>query len=380
VSSRWHLPARRQARVIIVMLAVIASLTTTGFVVAALAAPNFPGPPRVSISFPASFGAYNAAGWAAGCTPAGICGSAASDSSPVTSVAVGIYQASSGRYWDGSAFSARALVFNTAIGTNSWDYPFTPPSDGDYTVYAQAYSRFGPSQWAVVSFSYDTVPPNTPDIVGYPANPTTSTSASFVFTDNSGPDISFSCYLDSAAAAPCNGGTWHESNWVVAGRQDYTGLAPGKHCFYVYATDRAGNASPPASYCWTITITVTSSPFGVGGNLTSPLYPGTSEPLNLTFTNPNSSAITIASGGVGGGNISISSNAAGCGPANFEVLRGLTASVTIPADQTAPMSLSALGVPQADWPVIEMIDTDSNQDACEGARLTLTYSGIGATG
>jgi hypothetical protein len=62
------------------------------------------------------------------------------------------------------------------------------------------------------------------------------------------------------------------------------------------------------------------------------------------------------------------------------VLRGLTASVTIPADQTTPVSLSTLGVPQADWPVIEMIDTDSNQDACEGARLTLTYSGIGATG
>jgi hypothetical protein len=42
------------------------------------------------------------------------------------------------------------------------------------------------------------------------------------------------------------------------------------------------------------------------------------------------------------------------------------------------VSLSALRVPQDDWPVIEMIETNTNQDACQGARLTLTYSGIEA--
>jgi len=44
------------------------------------------------------------------------------------------------------------------------------------------------------------------------------------------------------------------------------------------------------------------------------------------------------------------------------------------------VSLSALGVPQAKWPRIAMLETNTNQDACQGAHLTLTYSGIEATG
>jgi hypothetical protein len=122
-----------------------------------------------------------------------------------------------------------------------------------------------------------------------------------------------------------------------------------------------------------------SSTFGVGGNLSSPLYPGTNEPLDMTFTNPSSSSITIDSAGLTGSNISISTNQAGCGSSNFQAA-GLGTNVTIPADQFTPISLSSLNVAQADWPVITMIDTNANQDACEGATLTLTYSGIEASG
>ena len=43
------------------------------------------------------------------------------------------------------------------------------------------------------------------------------------------------------------------------------------------------------------------------------------------------------------------------------------------------MSLSQLGVSTANWPVITMIDTHTNQNACQGAPLTLTYTGS-ATG
>jgi hypothetical protein len=135
---------------------------------------------------------------------------------------------------------------------------------------------------------------------------------------------------------------------------------------------------PATKFCWTIGAATQN--FTVGGNLTSPLYPGTSQSLNLTFTNPNSSPITIPSGGVSAGNITITSSIPGCAPANFAVAQGLTAAVTIPANQVTPTSLSALGTPKANWPVIKMIDTNTNQDACQGATLTLTYSGIMATG
>ena len=118
----------------------------------------------------------------------------------------------------------------------------------------------------------------------------------------------------------------------------------------------------------------------MGGDLTTPLYPGVSEPLDLTFTNPNPGPITIAAGGITSANIAIRTNAPACAASNFEVSHGLNVSITIPAHTTPAVSLASLGTKQADWPVISMINTSANQDACEGAALTFTYSGIEATG
>jgi hypothetical protein len=118
--------------------------------------------------------------------------------------------------------------------------------------------------------------------------------------------------------------------------------------------------------------------FAVGGNLTAPLYPGASQRLDLTFTNPGSWPATIPSGAISARNITITSRAPGCASSNFAVAQGLASAVTIPARQLAPVSLSSLRVPEDDWPVIEMIETNANQDACQGAKLTLTYSGIEA--
>ena len=97
--------------------------------------------------------------------------------------------------------------------------------------------------------------------------------------------------------------------------------------------------------------------------------------MNLTFANPNPSPITIAPGAV---TIAISTAQPGCSASvNFAVTQGLTASVTVPASSTE--SLSALGIAQANWPVASMVETHTNQDACEGAPLTFTYTGS-ATG
>ena len=146
------------------------------------------------------------------------------------------------------------------------------------------------------------------------------------------------------------------------------------HCFYVYATGWPGPAGPITKSCRTIGTGAQN--FAVGGNLTTPLYPGTSQRLDLTFTNPSSSPITIPGGGVPASDITITSRAPGCASSNFAVTKGLASAVTIPADRLTPVSLAALGVPQGGWPVIEMIETNTNQDACQGARLTLTYSRI----
>ncbi len=89
---------------------------------------------------------------------------------------------------------------------------------------------------------------------------------------------------------------------------------------------------------------------------------------------------SIAAGAVTAANISITTDKPGCAISNFAVTQGLTVSVTIPAQQIHPISLAGLDVPQSNWPVITMLETGTNQDACQGARLTITYSGIEATG
>jgi hypothetical protein len=358
--------AGRRTRLAAGLVATFVGILTSGyFVVAALAAPTAP---TITVAFPANTGVYNATGWSAGCSPAGICGTT---SGAVTSVTVGIIQSSTGLYWNGSSFQP-GQVFNPATGTASWEYAFTPPQDGHYRVVVRANYGVSSHTSVTVRFQYKTAPPPPPRITSKPPNPTSATSADFKFVDGQWPNVTFWCWVDSGAVQDCTGGSGTEGEFQVSG------LTAGQHCFSVYAIDLAGNNSVPTTYCWTV---LGASPtFSVGGSLTSPLYPGTSEALDLTFTNPSSSAITIAAGAIGSSNIAITTNHAGCPGSNFAVTQGLTTSETIPAEQVAPISLSGLHVPQTDWPVIAMIDTHTNQNACEGATLTLTYSGIEASG
>ena len=82
-------------------------------------------------------------------------------------------------------------------------------------------------------------PPATPVITSAPANPTTSTSATFVFSSTTS-GASYRCALDAASFAACSS------------PRTYTGLAVGSHQFQVEAV-RKGRTSPRASYSWTIT-------------------------------------------------------------------------------------------------------------------------------
>jgi len=330
--------------------------------------------PRLTVTFPVDGGAYNASGWN-GCVPAGVCGTA-SDPSGVASVAAAVVQQSSGKYWTGSAFSSSTRVFHAATGTTAWHYGLVRPPDGTYTVYAEATDTLGnttPTNHLVAAtFMIDTVAPPAPLIVDGPSNPSKDKNPEFTLADVEY-GVSFVCTLDSGPPMNCTGETDHDGDFWVQGEIQYTNLAAGPHCFSAVAIDRAGNHSTPTQFCWTIG--GTGLPFTISGNLAQVLYPGTSGSLDLSITNPNSSPITIASGGI---TIVISSTQAGCSAAtNFAVTQGLTASITIPA--TSTKSLSALGIPTANWPVISMKETHTNQNACQAASLTLTYSGS-ATG
>ena len=86
----------------------------------------------------------------------------------------------------------------------------------------------------------DTTPPDT-QITSAPANPTSSTAASFAFGSNDG-GATFECRLDGAAYGPCPGSA------------TFSPLAPGAHTVNARAIDGSDNEDPtPATYAWTVT-------------------------------------------------------------------------------------------------------------------------------
>jgi sugar lactone lactonase YvrE len=87
--------------------------------------------------------------------------------------------------------------------------------------------------WTIIT------PPPAPAINSGPANPTTSTSATFTFSDTQS-GVTFQCSLDSAAYAACSSGI------------SYSSLATGAHTFAVEAKDTYGNLGSAATYNWTI--------------------------------------------------------------------------------------------------------------------------------
>ena len=61
----------------------------------------------------------------------------------MTNVSVAILQWATDDYWNGHAFSSSSLIFNSATGTTSWNYPFALPPGGIYTVFVEATDGLG---------------------------------------------------------------------------------------------------------------------------------------------------------------------------------------------------------------------------------------------
>jgi len=101
--------------------------------------------PAASSSFPVAAGAYNAAGWAAGCASAGFCGSASDAGSGVQKVELSLRRGT-GNYWNGTSFGSAAESWVTATGTSSWRYAFAGssfPAEGPYTLRVRATDAAG---------------------------------------------------------------------------------------------------------------------------------------------------------------------------------------------------------------------------------------------
>jgi hypothetical protein len=211
--------------------------------------------PSSTITFPASGGSYNVAGWNAGCAAAGFCGTGSDALSGLQKVELSIRQGS-GNYWDGASFGSATEVFLPASGTAAWSYSLAGasfPADGSYTVRVRAVDNAGNVQTPLSrTFTLDTAPPET-TITASPADPSNSTAPSFSFASSEA-GSTFQCSLDGAVFAACTS------------PKSYTGRTAGSHTFRVRATDAGGNTdASPAAFSWTIDLTapdttITSGP------------------------------------------------------------------------------------------------------------------------
>jgi hypothetical protein len=127
----------------------------------------------------------------------------------------------------------------------------TALADGSYNFRVEASDKNGHlSSPASYSWVVDKTSPPTPSITAKPTDPSTSTTASFSFTDSEA-GASFQCKLDAATYAACTSPA------------AYSSLALGSHTFSVQAKDAAGNLSAAAAWTWQIvppTPTITAKP------------------------------------------------------------------------------------------------------------------------
>lgn len=322
------------------------------------------GSPSTTISFPADDALLSAAGYRAGCSSrGGVCGTA-SDRVPVSSVTVSIRQNQSRKYWNGQSFNSRETFLAASLtaikGGAAWFYKLgLPVPDGSYTLDVHARDALGnqtdPRYETSATFTIDTTAPPKPIITSEPMNPTSQTSASFSFVDTQ--SKSFQCQLDASAFKPCGSPT------------SYTGLSVGPHTFTVLALDSVGNLSAPASYVWIVQDSGQGQPFAISGGASSPLYPGAaSSGIALKLTNPNTIPIVVTA-------LQTSLQAtgrAGCQPDWFTI-----AQASIPAGGITVPAGGAVTLPTqgASPPSIRLLESGSDQDACKGTTLTLSYTG-----
>jgi hypothetical protein len=136
-----------------------------------------------------------------------------------------------------------AASFATCTSGITYAGPLAP---GSHTFQVRALgvsgSSTGTSSAASFTWTIDTSPPPAPTINSGPASPTSSTSATFAFSDTEG-GVSFLCRVDAAAFAACTS------------PKSYSGLSAASHTFQVKARDAAGNESSAASWPWTVDTT-----------------------------------------------------------------------------------------------------------------------------
>ncbi len=196
--------------------------------------------PLSTTTFPVGAASYNAAGWAAGCAPDGICGTASDNDSSVLQVDVSIRQGA-GNYWNGTSFASATEVWNLATGTTTWNYGFTAfPADGSYTVRVRTTDTAANAPISSVTFTYDTAAPALPaSLASSPVSPANDNNPEISGTAEAGSTVRVYATADCSGGAAATGtaAAFASPGLTVAVADD------SSTTFKATATDAAGNVS-----------------------------------------------------------------------------------------------------------------------------------------
>ena len=227
--------------------------------------------PTGTTTFPAAAGNYNVAGWAAGCAPDGICGTASDVDSAVQQVAISIRQGA-GNYWNGASFSSGTEVWNVATGTTSWNYGFTGfPADGSYTVRVRVTdTAANAAVISTITFTYDTTAPALPtSLASSPVSPANDNNPEITGTAEAGSTVRVYTTSDCSGGAAATGTAAAFASpgltIAVAGDSSTT--------FKATATDAAGNVSGCSSSSVTY-VEDSTAPALPSALASSPVSPG----------------------------------------------------------------------------------------------------------
>jgi hypothetical protein len=137
----------------------------------------------------------------------------------------------------------------------------------------------------------------------------------------------------------------------------------------VEGTSRVGGKAARRRAAAVLTV-VEARRFSISGDLGTPLYPSSRGSLDLVLTNPHSFDIQVIALGVSLGG---TTNARCSGRVNYAATQytGKFPLLVHPGSTR----LSALVSNSSVWPQISMRDLPTNQDACQGAVLSLHYNG-----
>ena len=121
--------------------------------------------------------------------------------------------------------------------------------------------------------------------------------------------------------------------------------------------------------------------FSIAGRAAAPLEPGVPEGIDLQISNPNTLPLVVAGLSASVRSVSAPNTTPSlpCTLGDFSMQQySGSFPLTVPAASTR--SLAQLGAPPAQWPQVSIIDRLTDQDGCQGATVTLAYSGAATLG